>query len=99
MVLIGGKVFLLAATLLQTPQQTAPGSDITPVVRRLAAMAQLAAQEYRVGIADGRIVSKAEVDEARLFLKESRRAAALLPEGIRPELVRGLDSLILLVER
>jgi high-affinity iron transporter len=98
MVLIGGKVFLLAVTLLQTPQQL-PGSDLTPVVRRLAAMAQLAAQEYRVGILDGRIVSEAEVDEARLFLEESRRAAALLPEGIRPELVRGLDSLILLVKK
>ena len=99
MVLIDGKVFLLAVTLLQTPQQPAPGNDLTPVVRRLAAMAQLAAQEYRVGILNGRIVSEAEVDEARLFLEESRRAAAVLPEGIRPELVHGLDSLILLVKR
>jgi len=99
MVLIGGTVFLLAVTLLQTPQQAASGNDLIPVVRRLAAMAQLAAQEYRVGIADGRIISKAEVDEARLFLKESRRAAALLPVGIRPDLVQRLDSLILLVER
>ena len=61
-------------------------------------MAQLAAQEYRVGILDGRIVSEAEVDEARLFLKESQRAAALLPERVRIQLVQDLDSLILLVE-
>ncbi|HEU4682318.1 MAG TPA: FTR1 family protein [Gemmatimonadales bacterium] len=99
MVFIGEKVLLLAATLLQTPQQAVPTSDLIPVVRRLAAMAQLAAQEYRVGILDGRIVSEAEVEEARLFLQESRRAAALLPEDIGPELVLGLDSLILLVER
>jgi high-affinity iron transporter len=99
MVFIGEKVLLLAATLLQTPQQAVPTSDLIPVVRRLAAMAQLAAQEYRVGILDGRIVSEAEVQEARLFLQESRRAAALLPEDIGPELVLGLDSLILLVER
>jgi high-affinity iron transporter len=99
MVLIGGKVFILAAILLQTPQQTAPGSDLTPVVRRLAAMAQLAAQEYRVGILNGRVVSQAEVDEARLFLEESRRAAARLPKTLRANLLRDLDSLIVLVER
>jgi high-affinity iron transporter len=98
MVLIGGTAFLLAVTLLQTPQQAASSNDLTRTVRRLAAMAQLAAQEYRVGVVNGRVVSEAEVDEARLFLKESQKAAALLPEAIRPELIKGLDSLIAMVD-
>ena len=57
--------------------------DVAPVVRRVAATAQLASQEYRVGIVNGRVVSQAEVDEARLFLQESRRSAALLPAKFR----------------
>jgi high-affinity iron transporter len=68
-------------------------------VRRLAATAQLAAQEYRIGIVDGRVVSRAEIDEARLFLRESRRSAEALP----PELSRGalaeIDSIMRLVTR
>ena len=53
--------------------------DRAPVARRVAATAQLAAQEYRVGVVDGRVVAKAEVEEATLFLQEARRSAALLP--------------------
>jgi high-affinity iron transporter len=97
MVLIGAKALLLAASLLQIPQQATLSNDLAPAVRRLAAMADLAAQEYRVGIVNGRIASQAEVDEARLFLTESRRSATILPEGIRVELIRSLDSLIRLV--
>lgn len=97
MLLIGGKSLFLAVALLQTPQQTAPSHDLAPVVRRLAAMAQLAAQEYRAGVADGRVVSPAEVEEARLFLTESRQSAVLLPVEIRTETSRSLDSLIVSV--
>ena len=66
-------------------------------VRRAAATAQLAAQEYRAGVEGGRIVAQAEVDEARLFLQESRRAAASLPSktGIAP--ASAVDSLLALV--
>jgi high-affinity iron transporter len=98
MVLIGGALLLLAATL-QNPQQPAPADDLTPVVRRLAATAQLAAQEYRVGIVDGRVVAKAEVEEARLFLGESRRSAELLPPEIRPAVEGAIDSIILMVDK
>ena len=98
MVLIGGAVLFLAATLpQQTPRQAVSAPDPTPIVRRLAATAQLAAQEYRVGVVDGRVVLKAEVEEARLFLQESRRSAVLLPEEVRREVVRRIDSLIQMV--
>ncbi|MEO8088689.1 MAG: cytochrome c/FTR1 family iron permease [Gemmatimonadales bacterium] len=99
MVLIGGVALLIGASLLNAPQQTNQPIDPAPLVRRLAATAQLAAQEYRIGIVNGRVVSQAEIDEARLFLRESRRSAEALP----PELGRGtlaeIDSLIRLVTR
>lgn len=94
MILIGESALFLSALLLQTPQQAAPVTDPSPAARRLAATAQLAAQEYRVGIANGRIVSKAEVEEARLFLQESRRSAGLLPNAVRAEAVARIDSII-----
>jgi high-affinity iron transporter len=100
MVLITGAVLFLGATLLTSPQQpSVPSSDPAPLVRRLAATAQLAAQEYRVGIVDGRIVSPAEVDEARLFLQESRRSAAALPAKFREGAVARIDSVVALLER
>ena len=55
MVLIGGAV--LVGTILGTPLQTTAQGDPAPVVRRIAATAQLAAQEYRIGVLDGRVVA------------------------------------------
>lgn len=100
MVLIGGVVLLFSTTLLSQPQQRDVTQDQVPVVvRRLAATALLAAQEYRIGIVQGRIVSPAEVGEARLFLRESRRSAALLPVEARTGTLDQIDSLIRLVDR
>ena len=99
MLLTCGAAVLLASTLLSSIQQHDSASNQAPVVRRLAATAQLAAQEYRIGIVDGRVVSQAEIDEARLFLRESRRSAALLPAPERSEIVREVDSLLHLVDR
>ncbi len=99
MVLTTGAVVLLAASLLSSPQQASPPPDPAPLIRRLAATAQLAAQEYRVGIVDGRVVSPAEIDEARLFLQESRRSAAALPAEHSREAVARIDSVITLVDR
>jgi high-affinity iron transporter len=98
MVLIGGAL-LAGATLLAVPQQTAAPTDPAPLVRRLAATAQLAAQEYRIGVVAGRVVLQAEVDEAGLFLQESRRSAAALPQAIGTSAIARLDSIILLVHR
>jgi high-affinity iron transporter len=99
MVLIAEAVLLIGAALLNPPQQVSGPSDPVPLVRRLAATAQLAAQEYRVGIVDGRIVSPAEIDEARLFLEESRRSAAALPAEFRAGAVARIDSVVALLER
>ncbi len=99
MVLIDGAALLLGAALLATPQQTTAPADPAPLVRRLAATAQLAAQEYRVGLVDGRVVSPAEVEEARLFLQESRRAAAALPNRVSGDMMARIDSVIALVDR
>jgi high-affinity iron transporter len=96
MILIGAAA-LLASSVFGQLQRPDPVQDQAPVVRRLAATAQLAAQEYRIGIVDGRVVSQAEVDEARLFLQESRRSAALLPAEARQETLSQIDSLIQLV--
>ncbi|HUR94672.1 MAG TPA: cytochrome c/FTR1 family iron permease [Gemmatimonadales bacterium] len=63
----------------------------------MAATAQLAAQEYRIGVIDGRVEAKAEVEEAALFLQESRRSAALLPAAASAAAVEEIDTLIRLV--
>src|SRR5215218_6294359 len=97
--ILNGTALLLGAILLNPPQQPSPLQDQTPVVRRLAATAQLAAQEYRIGVENGRIIARAEVDEARLFLQESRRSAALLPHEISIGALSQIDSLIRLVDR
>ena len=100
MILNGGLALFLGASLLsQQPQPPNPSQNQAPVVRRLAATAQLAAQEYRIGVENGRIIAPAEVDEARLFLRESRRSAALLPRDISSVTLAQIDSLIHLVDR
>jgi high-affinity iron transporter len=96
MILIG--VALCASVLLPVQQSRSP-QDQAPIVRRLAATAQLAAQEYRIGVVDGRVLSQAEVDEARLFLQESRRSAGLLPGEIGSDARREIDHLLQLVDR
>jgi hypothetical protein len=70
----------LAISLLVSPApDPTQGEDRTPVVRRIAATAALAAQEYRSGVRDGKVIAQAEVEEAQLFLTEARRTAARLP--------------------
>jgi high-affinity iron transporter len=88
-------IFFAAAAL---PQQQAPApKDPAPVARRVAATAQLAAQEYRAGVVDGRVVAKAEVEEATLFLQEARRSAALLPAESGQPAAKDIDGLLHLV--
>ncbi|MDQ3223733.1 MAG: FTR1 family protein [Gemmatimonadota bacterium] len=98
MVLIVGGILLFGSSLLSSPQQAPAPPDPAPLVRRLAATAQLAAQEYRIGIVDGRVVSSAEVEEARLFLQESRRSGEALPAEFSGRAVAMIDSVIALVD-
>ena len=72
-------------------------SDAAPVVRRMAATAALAAQEYRVGVSRGRIVAPTEVEEALLFLHEARRSAEQLPADWNRRSADALDEIIRLV--
>jgi high-affinity iron transporter len=99
MILIGGSLLLAATAFLSPLQQRIAAQGQTPVIRRLAATAQLAAQEYRNGVANGRVVAPAEVAEARLFLQESRRSAALLPAGSNTAALRYIDTLLHMVDR
>jgi high-affinity iron transporter len=93
LLIIAPIIFLLQG---QAPA-AAPGTDQAPAVRRLAATARLAAQEYRVGVSAGRVVAPAEVDEAKLFLTEARRTAGLLAPAIGQPTIRELDSILGLV--
>jgi high-affinity iron transporter len=91
MILIGGAL-LVASLAGHTPQQDSL-QDPAPAIRRLAATSQLAAQEYRLGVAGGKVVAPEEVAEARLFLGETRRSAELLPNPVRRETLRQVSAL------
>ena len=68
-------------------------------MRRLAATAQLAAQEYGLGVVDGRVVAPAEVEEARLFLEEAKRSRGQLPPEWSVAATKEIDAVLVLVAR
>ena len=80
------------------PGQTV-ASDSVQVVRRVATTARLAAEEFGLGVKDGKVVLRAEVDEARLFLGEARKAAASLPPAVASSAVAELGRIIEMVDR
>lgn len=88
----------LVAAPPQGAQQGAP-AELAPVVQRIATTVQLAAQEYRIGISDGRVVSSAEVEEAQLFLAEARRTAGRLPPESSAPTISQLDALAAAIGR
>ncbi len=98
MILIGA---VAALHILSAPDSQAVPSHalVTPLVRRIAATTQLAAQEYRIGVVGGRVVAAAEVEEARLFLVEARRSADQLPGAAAARAGRELDEVLALVAR
>ncbi len=71
--------------------------DQAALVRRIAATVQLAAQEYRLGVRDGKVVAEPEVDEARLFLTEAARSAGRLPPPGSVEVQAGIERVLKLV--
>ena len=80
-----------------------PGQASTPEVaaaaRRVAATAQLAAEEYALGVSGGRIVAAPEVEEARLFLAEARRNATRLPAATAQSIAAQLTTVEAMVGR
>jgi high-affinity iron transporter len=91
------RVILGYAAILLLAQGPSADSVTTAQARRIAASAQLAAQEYRIGVVDGRVVLAAEVDEARLFLGEAKRAAASLPASVSTTTIAELDRALAVV--
>ncbi|MEZ4379446.1 MAG: FTR1 family protein [Gemmatimonadales bacterium] len=91
-------MILVKATLLLATFTPGFGPDSAATARRIAASAELAAQEYRIGVVDGQVVAPAEVEEARLFLGEARRAAGLLPSGVSAPAIEELDRALAHVE-
>ncbi len=92
MILIHGLAVALAVISISPAQD-----DPSAALRRLTATAILAAQEYRLGVQDGRVVAQAEVDEAVMFLQEAIRAADGLPVPARARARTQLDSVLTLV--
>ena len=94
---------LTSALLLAAPpqgvQSPAGGEDLAPIVQRIASTVQLAAQEYRIGVSGGRVVSPAEVEEAHLFLAEARRTAERLPPESSASTIGAIDQLLAAVGR
>lgn len=87
---------LLLTSLAAAPAASA--QDPAAVARRVASTATLAAQEYRLGVQDGRVVLQPEVEEAVLFLGEARTTALQLPAPAAAPVVEGLDRVLALVE-
>lgn len=83
---------LAAAGALPAPAFTQ--TDPAATIRRLAATATLASQEYAIGVRDGVVISSAEVAEAELFLGEAMRAAQGLPPAVRSSSKAAIDAII-----
>jgi len=81
------------------PAEAFSQSDSAQVLRRVATTARLAAEEYGLGVKDGKIVLAPEVDEAKLFLAEAKRVAAQLPPGRAGSAVAALELVLARVER
>jgi high-affinity iron transporter len=96
------RIFLIhAAAILFGAVAARPvaAQDPAAAARRIAALTQLAAEEYGLGVSGGRIILPEEVEEARLFLAEARRNVATLPvQSAAPAMV-ALDSLDRMVAR
>ena len=82
-----------------SPDTLRAATEPAVAVRRLAATAQLAAQEYALGVVDGRVVAPAEVEEARLFIEEAKRSAGQLPPEWSAAAIKELDVVQALVAR
>ncbi|HEX9895539.1 MAG TPA: FTR1 family protein, partial [Gemmatimonadales bacterium] len=93
-----GAPISLRATDRPTDRQTVQHPDPTVVVRRIASTVQLAAQEYGLGVSNGKVVLAAEVEEARLFLTEAGRSAGMLPDSVRRVAQADIDRILAMVK-
>jgi high-affinity iron transporter len=96
--LLTALVLTAFASPAQAPPPTAqPSGPEIASARRVAATANLAAEEYRLGVRGGQVIAAPEVEEARLFLAEARRNASRLPMEVSGEITARIDSLLAMV--
>jgi high-affinity iron transporter len=93
--MILSQLLLISAVL---SQGSAQAPDQAAVVRRIASTVQIAAQEYALGVDQGKVVQAAEVEEARLFLTEAARSVGQLPATSSEELRVALERMLALVK-
>lgn len=86
-----------AAIVLGAGPATAQPTEA--VARRIATVSAIAVAEYGLGMAGGRVVRPAEIEEARLFLAEAMKLAGQLPDAVRSAARGRLDRLRLAAER
>ncbi|HJR33723.1 MAG TPA: cytochrome c/FTR1 family iron permease [Gemmatimonadales bacterium] len=91
-------IFFQQAGIAMLAAQT-PDREVAAAARRVAAVAQLAAEEYALGVSGGRVVAAPEVEEARLFLAEARRNAVRLPPATSLPVVAMLTAMESMVGR
>lgn len=101
-------IICLAAALLgaTTPVRQEPAAaqtpapqDVAQITRRLWATAQLGAQEYRLGVKNGAVISAEELSESQLFFTEARRTAGLLPLAVVASANQQVSAIIQQAER
>ena len=92
-------MILIKALAVLATLHSSSSTDSLATARRVAASAQLAAQEYRIGVVNGRVVAAAEVEEARLVLGEAARTARTLPASVSAMSVEMLDRALAMVQR
>ncbi len=78
-------------------QGISQGDSQLSAARRIVATANLAAEEYRLGVRDGRVIAEPEVEEARLFLAEARRNAERIAGPSGEETSATLNRLLAMV--
>jgi high-affinity iron transporter len=93
------KYYLRIILICMAATTPAFAQDPGAAARRLAATAQLAAEEYRLGVSGGRVLAPEEVSEARLFLAEARRNLDRLPAASVQSVRASLDTLDAMVAR
>ena len=91
-------LYSLSILLVAAPMGQAT-TDSAVTVRRVAALSELAAGEYRLGVSGGRVIALDEVEEASLFLKEAQKTALALPSSVRDRVVGDFDVLLGLLSR
>jgi high-affinity iron transporter len=84
----------IAAVACAAPGPALAQTDPEALARRIAAASSIAADEYALGVDRGRIISQAELTEARLFLGEAREASRGLPEPVRSDAMARLERLL-----